>query len=363
MSAGGAGGGGDRHASGGPVGQAQSSQAPPGGRTAHVERVLVTGASGMLGRAVATALRDRGHHVRTFQRGAAGVPGVADVRGSVTDPDAVARAVEGCTAVVHLAAKVTVTGPEAEFRAVNVGGTRTLLDAARAAGVGRFVLVSSPSVAHVGTSIVGGAAGPADPGRARGAYARTKAAAELLALAADSPGMRVLAVRPHLVWGPGDRQLVGRVVDRARRGRLPLLGQGAALIDSTYVDNAADALVAALQAPRDAWGAAYVVTNGEPRPVRDLLAGMCRAAGVPVPAWSVPPPVARAAGGVVDAVWAARLGRGEPPMTRFVAEQLSTAHWFDQRRTREALRWSPRVTLDEGFARLADDVAASGTQR
>lgn len=325
--------------------------------TAVRERVLVTGASGMLGRAAAAALHARGHDVRTFQRGRAGVPGVEDARGSVTDPDAVAHALRDRTAVVHLAAKVTVTGTDAEFRAVNVDGTRTVLEAARAAGVRRVVQVSSPSVAHVGASIVGEPAGPADPERARGPYARTKAVAELLALAADGPELRVMAVRPHIVWGPGDRQLVGRVVDRARRGRLPLLGQGAALIDSTYVDNAADALVAALEAPADAWGAAYVVTNGEPRPVRDVLAGICRATGTRVPTWSLPPAVARTAAGVVEAVWAARPGWGEPPMTRFVAEQLSTAHWFDQRRTRQALRWAPRVGLDEGFARLA---AASG---
>jgi nucleoside-diphosphate-sugar epimerase len=149
-------------------------------------------------------------------------------------------------------------------------------------------------------------------------------------------------------------------VDRARRGRLPLLGGGAALVDTTYVDNAADALVAALEAPEDAWGEAYVVSNGEPRPVRDLLAGICRAAGVAVPAWSVPPGVARTAGGVLERVWSHRPQWGEPPLTRFAAEQLSTAHWFDQRRTRAALRWAPRVTLDEGFARLAADLDGTG---
>jgi nucleoside-diphosphate-sugar epimerase len=321
-------------------------------------RVLVTGASGMLGRATVTAVRARGHEVRTFQRGPAGIPGVEDARGSLTDADAVARAVQGCSAVVHLAAKVGVAGTEPEYRAVNVEGTRALLAAARAAGVRRFVMVSSPSVAHVGASIVGEGAGPADPDRARGPYARTKAAAELLALAEDSPEMRVLAVRPHIVWGPGDQQLVGRVVDRARTGRLPLLDGGAALIDTTYVDNAADAMVAALEAPLDAWGEAYVVTNGEPRPVRDLVAGMCRAAGVPVPAWTLPAGVARAAGGLIEAVFAARPQWGEPPLTRFVAEQLSTAHWFDQRRTRAALRWTPTVSLDEGFARLAVHLGA-----
>ncbi|TFC50460.1 NAD-dependent epimerase/dehydratase family protein [Cryobacterium sp. TMT1-21] len=316
-------------------------------------RVLVTGASGFLGRAVAAEIAAAGHEVRTFQRRASGVPGVADVLGSVTAPDEVGRAAAGMDAVVHLAAKVSLAGRPADFEAVNVGGTRTLLAAATDAGATRFVFVSSPSVAHAGASIVGSGADPADPSRARGHYARTKAQAELLALGADSASLHVVAVRPHLVWGPGDTQLVARIVDRARRGRLPLLGHGAALIDTTYVDNAASAIAAALERADAVHGHSYVVTNGEPRPVAELLAGMCRAAGVPAPAWRVPAGVARGAGSLIEAAWRIRSGADEPPMTRFLAEQLSTAHWFDQRRTRAELRWAPAVSLDEGFRRLA----------
>jgi nucleoside-diphosphate-sugar epimerase len=316
-------------------------------------KVLVTGASGYLGRAVASAVAGAGHQVVCFQRRPSGVSGVTDALGSITDPAAVAAAVTGADAIVHLAAKVSLAGAPAEFEAVNVGGTRTLLDAALAAGVPRLVFVSSPSVAHSGASISGSDALPADPALARGDYARTKAAAELLALAADSPALRVVAVRPHLVWGPGDTQLVERIVDRARAGRLPLLGHGAALIDSTYIDNAADAIAAALDRVDAVHGNAYVITNGEPRPVAELLAGMCAAAGVPAPAWSVPASVARAAGSVIEAVWSRFPGADEPPMTRFLAEQLSTAHWFDQRRTRADLHWKPSVTLDEGLDRLA----------
>jgi nucleoside-diphosphate-sugar epimerase len=324
--------------------------------------VLVTGASGFLGRAVARALVARGEDVRTLQRRPSGVAGVKDVAGSVTDPAAVARAVDGVTAVVHLAAKVSLAGRPEEFEAVNVGGTRILLDAARRAGVERFVHVSSPSVAHAGSSLVGVGAGPADPEHARGHYARTKAAAELLALARDGePGApSVVAVRPHVVWGPGDTQLVERVVDRAARGRLPLLGHGAALIDTTYVDNAADGILAALDRAPAVHGRAYVLTNGEPRTVADLLAGMCRAAGVRPPARRVPAGLARAAGGVVEAVWQVRPGADEPPMTRFLAEQLSTAHWFDQRATRADLRWRPAVSIDEGMRRLAEHYRRAG---
>ncbi|MDD1383832.1 NAD-dependent epimerase/dehydratase family protein [Curtobacterium poinsettiae] len=324
-------------------------------------KVLVTGASGFLGQATAAAVRDAGHEVRTFQRRPSGVAGVQDVAGTMTDDAALPRAVDGVDAVVHLAAKVSLAGDSADFARVNVDGTRSLLRAARAAGVARFVFVSSPSVAHTGSSLVGADAGPAEPSRARGDYARTKAAAELLALDADAPDFAVVAVRPHLVWGPGDTQLVGRIVERARAGRLPLLDSGAALIDTLYVDNAATAMVAALEHATDdgVHGNAYVVTNGEPRPVADLLAGICTASGVRPPQWHVPAAVARIAGSVVEAVWRVRPGEDEPPMTRFLAEQLSTAHWFDQRRTRQDLRWTPSVSIDEGLGRLRVAAQAS----
>ncbi|MBT1003650.1 NAD-dependent epimerase/dehydratase family protein [Paenarthrobacter sp. DKR-5] len=317
-------------------------------------KVLVTGASGLLGGETARLLVRQGHEVTTFQRRPSGVDGATDLPGSVTDDAALRRAVDGAEGVIHLAAKVSFTGRAAEFDEVNVEGTRRLLAASRGAGVRDFVFVSSPSVANSGAAIAGLGAEPADPVRAHGDYSRTKAEAELLALAADGPDFRVAAVRPHIVWGPGDTQLVERVLERAAQGRLPLLDAGAALIDTTYVDNAASAIVAALHRMEHIRGRALVVTNGEPRPVGELLAGICAAGSVRPPAWSVPGRLARAAGSVVEKVWL-RAGRSdEPPMTRFLAEQLSTAHWFDQRETRKLLHWTPGVSLDEGLAKLAE---------
>jgi nucleoside-diphosphate-sugar epimerase len=308
-------------------------------------KVLVTGARGMLGGAVARALAARGDAVTVLQRGPSGLP-FPEFRADLGDPAAALdAAVAGHEAVVHLAAKVDVVGPWREFVRTNVDGTRALIAAARRAGAARFVHVSSPSVAHTGSALVGASATPADPVRARGHYARSKALAEQLALA--TAGLAVVAVRPHLVWGPGDPQLVGRIVARARAGRLPVVGTGAALVDTTYVDNAVDALLAALDRAPEVAGRALVVSNGEPRPVAELLAAICAAAGVPAPRVAVPARVARAAGAVAERIW-----RHDPPMTRFLAEQLSTAHWFDQRATRAALGWTPRVDLDEGFARL-----------
>ena len=316
--------------------------------------ILVTGASGMLGGAVAPLLRDRGATVRAVQRRPAGLEDIEDVRGSLTEAEDVRRAVKGADAVIHLAAKVSISGPESEYRAINIDGTRNVLDALRANGGGALVNISSPSVAHLGRAIVGLDATPADPSQARGPYARTKAAAELLAMEADgADGLLVTSIRPHVVWGPGDTQLVGRIVDRARSGRLPLLDDGMALIDTTYVTNAADAIVAAYDRIGAVHGESFVVSNGEPRTVRDVFAGWCDAAGVPQPRIHLPGSVARFAGRVIERIWEKRPGHDEPPMTEFLAEQMSTAHWFDQRRTRERLRWTPRVSLDEGNEHLA----------
>jgi len=320
-------------------------------------KVLVTGASGMLGAGVAKVLSARGDSVTVLQRRPSGL-GLPEVRADVSDAAAVRTAVEDHEAVVHLAARVNVTGPWREYERVNITGTRTVVDACRAAGVRRLVHVSSPSVAHGGRSLAGVGAQPADPVGARGPYARSKAVAEQIALGADAGDLAVLAVRPHLVWGPGDPQLVARVVDRARRGRLPLIGSGAALLDSTYLVNAVDALVAALERCVEVRGQALVVTNGEPRPIAEMLRSICAAAGVPPPTRHVPAPLAAAAATVVQTTWAVhdrlRPNRpvADPPMTRFIVEQMSTAHWFDQRHTREVLQWRPRISLDDGFQEL-----------
>jgi nucleoside-diphosphate-sugar epimerase len=194
---------------------------------------------------------------------------------------------------------------------------------------------------------------PAQPTLARTRYARSKAKAEILMLEADRPGLSVVSVRPHLVWGPGDTQLVERVVERARTGRLRLVGPGAALVDTTYVDNAAEAIVAAIDHADTAHGQALVVSNGEPRPVAELLRSICLASGVEPPTRHLPLSLTKALGAGAELLWSGLALRSDPPMTRFLAEQLGTAHWFDQRATREVLQWRPNVSLAEGLERLA----------
>ncbi len=316
-------------------------------------KILVTGATSLLGGSTARRFRARGDEVTVLQRRPSGLD-AREVLADIADRAAVECALDGVDVVIHASAKVDMIGPWSAFEETNIVGTANIVDAARAAGVAGFVYVSSPSVAHAGQPLVGQPAAPANPDLARGAYARSKASAERLALAANTPTFPVVAVRPHLVWGPGDKQLVGRIITRARQGRLAIVGSGAALIDTTYVDNAVDALVAAADRVRELGGRALVISNGEPRPVSELLSRIVVAAGLPPPRLRVPAVLARAAGTALEFGWDRLNRRGEPPITSFLAEQLSTAHWFDQRETRRALGWRPLVTLDEGFSRLTE---------
>ena len=323
-------------------------------------KVLVTGATSMIGRRTVERLLDRGDAVTVLQRRPSGL-GVTEVLGSVSDPNRVRTACDGQDAVVHLAAKVGVTGSWDDYQRTNIDGTAALVEAAQVAGVSSFVHVSSPSVAHAGHALVGARAEPADPEATRGHYATSKAMAEVLALDASSASMPIVAIRPHLVWGPGDTQLVARVIERARQGRLALVGSGSALVDTTYVDNAADALVCAIDRAPAVPGAAFVVSNGEPRTVHELVARILHAARVGWTPRHVPVRVAIGGGAIVERVWE-RTGRSDdPPMTSFMAEQLSTAHWFDQRQTRAALGWEPEVSLANGFERLRSWFESDGT--
>lgn len=317
-------------------------------------KVLVTGATSMIGRHVIERLTARGDEVTCLQRSPSGIDGIREIRGSITDFEVVQRAVEGQEGVIHVAAKVDIVGEFEEFVAINVEGTTNLVSAARGAGVQRFVYVSTPSVAHSGDSIVGGGAATADPDHTTGHYATTKAMAERLSLTASTEEMPIVAIRPHLVIGPGDTQLIGRVLERAEQGRLPLVGTGLALVDATWVDNAADALIAALDKAPELGGRAFVVSNGEPRTVHELLARITAAAGVEWSPRVVPSKLAIAGGRLVEKIWERTGRQDEPPMTGFAAEQFSTAHWFDQRETREALDWEPQVSLAVGFERLAE---------
>ena len=320
-------------------------------------KVLVTGTGSLLLGGIASELLRRGDEVVCLQRRPAAFIGhqnAREVLADVCDEEAVALSAEGCDAIIHGAARVGVVGSQKEFFDTNVRGTENIIHAAAQQGISRLVFVSTPSVAHTGSSLIGAPAGEAEIGRSRSYYAESKAIAERTVLNARNERLAVVAIRPHLVWGPGDTQLVGRIVERAASGRLAVIGTGNALVDSTYIDNAISAHIAALDALHVGSacdGNAYVVSNGEPRTVNELMRSMCESAGVLFEPRHLSLALGIRLGSVIERLWPL-MRSSEPPITRFVAEQLGTAHWFDQRSVQQDLQWAPTVTIDEGFERL-----------
>lgn len=321
-------------------------------------KILVTGGTGFLGRAVATRLAERGFAVTSLARKPDPTLDrrVTQVLGDVSDPAAVLAAVAGAHAVVHTAAKAGIFGAYDDYFRANVLGTQNVLDACRAVGVRQLVHTSSPSVTFDGKDQNGVDETAPYPKRFLAAYPATKAEAERRALGANRDDFAVLALRPHLIWGPGDPHLAPRVIATAKAGTLRLVGGGLKLVDAVYIDNAADAHLAALHAlsarPDEVGGRPYFVTNDEPWPLARILNGILGAAGLPRVRRSVPAPAAYAAGAWLEA-WHDLLGRdGEPRMTRFVARQLSTAHWYKAEAARNKLGYTPHIGMSEGFARL-----------
>ncbi len=320
---------------------------------------LVTGGGGFLGREIARQLRTRGLTVRSFSRAEhadLAALGVEHIRGDLADAAAVADACCGCEVVFHVAARAGVWGSYREYYAANVAGTQNVLAACRETGVRFLVFTSSPSVVFDGRDVHGGDESLPYSRRFASHYSATKAAAEQLVLAANSASLRTVALRPHLVWGPGDNHIIPRILARARAGRLVRVGRGDNLVDTTYIENAAAAhldAAGALMHGSGPAGRAYFITNGEPTPLWELIDRILAAAGLPPVRRRVSRWQAVAAGALLEFTYSAFRIRREPPMTRFVARELAGSHWFDISAARRDLGYIPRVTLDQGLRQLA----------
>ncbi len=325
-------------------------------------KALVTGGGGFLGLVLVRKLRARGDDVRSFSRGvypALDELGVEGVRGDLADEAAVLEAARGCDIVFHVAGKAGVWGPAESYYRTNVVGTDNVLNACTAASIDRLVYTSTPSVTFAGTDQLGVDESAPYADRYLSDYPRTKSIAERRVLERNGENLATVALRPHLIWGPGDPHLVPRILDRARSGRLRLLGDRPNEVDSVYVDNAADAHIPAadrLAPGSTVAGKAYFITQGEPMPLADLINRILAAGGLPPVERRIPAGLAYLIGAVMEGVYRLLGTENEPPLTRFVARQLSTAHWFDISAARRDLGYAPAISLDEGMKRLAESL-------
>jgi nucleoside-diphosphate-sugar epimerase len=321
-------------------------------------RVLVTGGGGFLGTALIRLLRQRGLAVRSLGRrfnAHLGDLGIEQIQGDIADHATIAGAVADCATVFHTAAKAGIWGPERDYQATNVEGTRNVINACRAGGTRRVIFTSSPSVVFTGLDLEGVDESAPYSLRFEAAYPKTKAVAEQMVLEANCRELATISLRPHLIWGPGDNNLLPRIVSRARSGRLRRIGRRNPLIDPIYIDNAAEGhLLAAdrLHPGSPIAGKTYFITQGETIPLWDMIDHLLRAAEIGPVRRSVSRPVALVCAGLLEAAYQLTGRRTEPPMTRFLARQLSSSHWFRIDAARRDLGYEPRVSIAEGLARL-----------
>lgn len=329
-------------------------------------RALVTGGGGFLGGTIVRMLRARGDEVVSFSRGdypSLTALGVIQKRGDICDREALSAAVKGCDVVFHVAAKAGIWGSYAEYHAANVTGTETVVAACREHGIRRLVATGSPSVVFDGSDIEGSDESLPYPVNFAAHYPLTKMLAERIVLLANSPAMATVSLRPHLIWGPGDNHLLPRIIAKAKKGRLRRIGDRPCLVDTVYIDNAARAhLLAAdrLEPGTAIAGKAYFITNGEPLPLWDMVNRLLGAAGMEPVTATVSPLTAKIIAIICESIWKLLGLSGEPPLTRFVVNELSTAHWFDISAAQRDLCYQAEVSMEEGLKRLHQWLAASG---
>ncbi len=322
------------------------------------QTLFVTGGGGFLGLALVKALKARGHKVKTINRGYyPELEGQADeiFRGDLADLEVCKRALTGVDAVFHVAAKPGVWGPYHEYFDANVKATMNVIAACRELGIRKLIYTSSPSVTFAGVDQINVDESAPYPKQFLCPYPETKALAEKLILEANDEALATVSLRPHLIWGPGDRHLVPRLLDRARKGRLSLIGERGKFVDAVYIDNAVDAHVKAwerLECGAKISGQAYFIGNDEPMEMDSLINEILAAAKLPPVRRRVNQSFALTVGFLLETIYRIFRISAEPPLTRFVVKQLSTSHWFNPKRAREELNYIPQIKMKEGFARL-----------
>jgi len=323
-----------------------------------IKTVLVTGGGGFLGGALVKRLAGSGVRVTSYCRRAypkLELPGIEQVRGDIRDKARVREVCKGKDVVFHTAAKTGIWGAYADYDSVNVAGTENVIASCMEEKVACLVHTSSPSVVFDGTDMEGVDESAPYPARYAAHYPKTKALAEQAVRSAAQRSLPAVVLRPHLIWGPEDTSLVPRIVARAKR--LVRVGTGANLVDTVYIDNAADAHIRAaeslLKNPKLS-GRIYFISQGEPIPLWEMIDLILEAAGRSGVRRSMPFRAAWTLGAAMEGIYSLLCIRKEPLMTRFLAEELARAHWFDISAARRDLGYRPEVSTAEGLKRLKE---------
>ena len=327
-------------------------------------KAFVTGGGGFVGSAIVRQLADAGIEVAVFGRN--NYPsieklGVRQFQGNILDSDRLIRSMQGYDTVFHVAAKAGIWGPRHEFEQINITGTRNVLGACFANGIKSLVYTSTPSVVFNRRDINGMDESCPYAKRFLCYYASSKAVAEQMVLAGNSDMLKTCAIRPHLVWGPGDPHLVPRLLERGKSRKLKIVGAGSNMVDISYIDNVADAHILAAQnldSHATAAGNAYFISQGEPVNLWNWINNLFARLSIPPVRKRIGAGSAYILGTLLEGMFLLFKLDREPPMTRFLAEQLARSHWFSIARARRDLGYEPNISTAEGLERLVQWLTA-----
>ncbi|MFT6985400.1 MAG: nucleoside-diphosphate-sugar epimerase [Psychromonas sp.] len=324
-----------------------------------VKRVFVTGAGGFLGKALCRSLRAANIEVVGFAR--SDYPelkqmGVVLIKGDIADQHALSDAMLGCDLVFHVASKAGVWGSKESYFQPNVSGTENIIQICQALNIPRLVYTSTPSVTFCGLDENGIDETQPYAQQFLNFYGLSKAIAEKRVLDANCAALKTVALRPHLIWGPGDPHLVPRVLQRAEAGKLKLVGKTDKLVDTIYIDNAVYAhLLAAVKLNESqpvCAGKAYFLSNDQPLLMAEMLNKILACKGLPPVTKRLPAALAYNVGMILEWIYLGLRKKEEPMMTRFVARQLSTSHYFNISAAKRDLDYQPLVSIEQGMLKL-----------
>ena len=325
-----------------------------------MKRVLITGGGGFVGSHIVKQLRKKDIDCVVFGRNSypkLTAMGAECIQGDISELSSLLQAMKQVDTVFHVAALAGIWGKWDDYYRINVTGTRNVLTACKEKGVRNCVYTSTPSVVFNGEDIINGDETLPYGEKVLCNYAKSKIMAEKLVLESNSLELRTCAIRPHLVWGPGDPHLIPRLLARGRKKELKKVGNCENLVDISYVENVAMAHVLAaenLEATGTAAGQAYFISQDEPVNLWDWVDELFVTFDVAPIEKRVPFPIAYFAGAVLEGVHTIFFPGKEPKMTRFLAEQLAKSHCFSMDKAKKDLGYIPKINTEEGMKRMRE---------